>query len=161
MNLYCKKVRHLILHKNQCWYEIFLKNWQRFAHIFDFITWDNFLCSPYTGGQKDQRGTYIFFCVVLILVIKKINQGHIFLCVRSLWGTFFLSRFFVKALCARSARFAGKKKQFTLLRIPLTDRPPIPSCLRSFWIAHKSVQKVYFCLRGVSRWITFLISHTF
>ena len=51
-------------------------------------------------------GTYFFFYVVLVWGIKKINEGQNFFSVEPLWGTYFLSRFFVKALCARSARFA-------------------------------------------------------
>ena len=68
-----------------------------------------FFCeAPMLGSGKINSilGTYFFFCVVLVWGIRKIKEGHIFFSVRPLCGTYFLSRFSVKALRARSARYA-------------------------------------------------------
>ena len=106
----CKYVRRLILHQKQCLYENFFENFQRFGDISDLILGDIFFfCEVHVLGIRKINtflGTYFFFCVVLVWGIRNINEGHIFFSVRSLCGTYFLSRFFVKALRARSARFA-------------------------------------------------------
>ena len=68
-----------------------------------------FFCEVHVLGIRKINtflGTYFFFCVVLVWEIRNINEGHIFFSVRSLCGTYFLSRFSVKALCARFARYA-------------------------------------------------------
>ena len=71
------------------------------GHIF-------FLWSPCIGDQKDQyifRDIFFFLCSPC-MGMQKYQWGTHFFSVRSLCGTYFLSRFFEKALRARSARFA-------------------------------------------------------
>ena len=64
-----------------------------------------------SGKINSILGAHFFLCVVLVWGIRKIKEGHIFFSVRPLCGTYFLSRFSVKALCARSARFARSAPQ--------------------------------------------------
>ena len=105
-----KSVGHQILHKNQSQNDKFVENCQRLAHMSaNFLGTYFFFCVVLMLGVSKINsilGTYFFFCVVLVWGIKKIIKGHIFFSVRPLCGTYFLSRFSVKALRARSARYA-------------------------------------------------------
>ena len=106
---------HQILHKNQSWNDKFVENCQRLAHMsVNFLGTYFFFCEVLILGSRKINtilGTYFFFCVVLVWGIRNINEGHIFFYVRSLCGTYFLSRFSVKALRARYARFARSAPQ--------------------------------------------------
>ena len=105
-----KNVGHPILHWSKACNDVFVEKCQRLAHMWEkFLGTYFFFCeAPMSGSRKINSilGTYFFFCVVLVWGIRKIKEGHIFFSVRPLCGTYFLSRFSVKALRARSARYA-------------------------------------------------------
>ena len=78
-------------------YPLWFTYWLRGIFFFHFIP----------NGWHIDQGAYFFFIVDLLLNVRvRFRKGKIFFSFWSIYGTFFFTRKTVKALRARSARFA-------------------------------------------------------
>ena len=83
-------------------YPLWFTYWLRGIFFFHFIP----------NGWHIDQGAYFFFIVDLLLNVRvRFRKGKIFFSFWSIYGTFFFTRKTVKALRARSARFARSAPQ--------------------------------------------------